>query len=204
MEIILPAIFVFANIVLFLLCWYHSSKILHPIQMSSSRPAHQTAIAVLVKRMKYYPIIQCVLLVMMDFAVIGGGAAFFDFFNMLIPLSALSYLVLFLKMQPLALDHLKYRLGLGGKPVSPAKGPSQHSTTTTKTTTSTTTAASGAAKSSTTTSLSASLVESRYDTDVVDYDNMEDDELSFIIRNSSSVGSGSDNGIGNVINQSQL
>ena len=42
-------------------------------------------------------------------------------------------------------------------------------------------------------------MESQYDTDLVDYDKMEDDEL---FRNGSSIGS--DNDVGNITDQSQL
>ena len=45
-------------------------------------------------------------------------------------------------------------------------------------------------------------MESQYDTDLVDYDKMEDDELSSIVRNASSIGSGND--VGNITDQSQL
>jgi hypothetical protein len=185
---LLPSILVFANVVLFLLSRYHSNKILQPIQQmmassSLSRPAHQTAIAVLVKRMRFYPIIQSVILAVLIFAFLG----FVLYGCVLIPLSALAYLVLFLKMQPFAFEHLKYRLGLGGKPVNAFKAQSQNSS----------------AKTSNTTSLlSTSIVESQYDTDLVDYDKMEDDELSSIVRNAPSIGG--DNDIDNIASQSQL
>ena len=152
---------------------------------SLSRPAHQTAIAVLVKRMRFYPIIQSVILVVLTFAFLNEYFALYG--CVLIPLSALAYLVLFLKMQPFAFEHLKYRLGLGGKPVNAFKAQSQNSS----------------AKTSNTTSLlSTSIVESQYDTDLVDYDKMEDDELSSIVRNAPSIGG--DNDIGNIASQSQL
>ena len=188
---LLPSILVFANVVLFLLSRYHSNKILQPIQQmmassSLSRPAHQTAIAVLVKRMRFYPIIQSVILVVLIFSfLLDTYSAVFG--CVLIPLSALAYLVLFLKMQPFAFEHLKYRLGLGGKPVNAFKAQSQNSS----------------AKTSNTTSLlSTSIVESQYDTDLVDYDKMEDDELSSIVRNAPSIGG--DNDIDNIASQSQL
>ena len=185
---IIPSILIFANLLLFFLCWYHSSKILHPIQMSSRIPDHVAAMGLLVKRMKYYPLIQCTLLVMMILAYFDGQF-YNEYINMLIPISALSYLVLFLTMQPFALDHLKYRLGLGGKRVSPVKARSQHDDTTTSAG-STTTKQAG---------LSSSM-----DADLVVHDNMEDDELSSIIDNSSSAGSGSHNVVGDVIIDSQL
>ena len=184
LSIGLPSTLVFANIVLFLLSRYHSNRILQPIQQmmtSSSRPDSQSAIAVLVKRMQFYPITQSVLLIVLLLTN-------YYFFFILVPLSALAYLVLFLKMQPFALDHLKYRLGLGGKPVNTAaKAQPQHSSTKT---------------SNTTSLLSTSIVESQHDTDLVDYDRMEDDELSSIVKNASSIGSGND--VGNISDQSQL
>ena len=189
----LPSILVFANVVLFLLSRYHSNKILQPIQQmmassSLSRPAHQTAIAVLVKRMRFYPIIQSVILVVLIVSfLLDTYSAVFCCVLVLIPLSALAYLVLFLKMQPFAFEHLKYRLGLGGKPANAFKAQSQNSS----------------AKTSNTTSLlSTSIVESQYDTDLVDYDKMEDDELSSIVRNAPSIGG--DNDIDNIASQSQL
>ncbi len=61
------------------------------------------------------------------------------------------------------LDYIKYRLGLGGKPVNSVKSDSQHASTKT---------------SNTVSVLSTSIVESQYDTDLVGYHKMEDDGLS--------------------------
>ncbi len=47
-------------------------------------------------------------------------------------------------------------------------------------------------------------MESQYDTDLVDYDKMEDDELSSIVRNASTIGNGNGISIGTIVNQSQL
>lgn len=67
---------------------------------------------VLVKRMKFFPIIQA------TFWVLSMSFSPYEYYTiirfLLVPVCATAYMIIFLKMRPFAIDHLKYRLGLSG------------------------------------------------------------------------------------------
>ncbi len=164
-----------------------SQKILHPFSHTTNQmsallvpPVHRS-IAVLVNRIIYYPLIQSFLYL----------SSFW--LPVIVFLAPLGYLTLFLKMQPFAFEHLKYRLGCcglcGGSRVKPEV-----------TRTSFISPISSARVSTINTVLRSSLSSDRSTNDVnninpqslgvdlVDYDTMEDDELVLVISNFSAGG----------------
>lgn len=169
---VLPVGLIVVNIVLYLLSWYRSFKITFSETSPLKISKHQTAITALVNRIKFYPIIQsCLYFVMFNTSSSSyyGTRVFFDqyyeiFCSLMIPTCALAYLILFLKMQPNAFDQLKHRIGLAEKPktldnkIQPSRITNYNAN---------------------------NIVMSQYDSDDIDYDNLNDDELEIIIRRSS-------------------
>ena len=112
-AIYFPAALVFANLLLFLsfYCLVFGKSLLtknSPATMATTESRTFKAVKALVNRMKYYPIIQCILFVCVCYAPTIS----------IIPIAipSFAYLALYLAMQPSGMQHLKSRLGLSDKP----------------------------------------------------------------------------------------
>ncbi len=161
-----------------------SQKILHPFSYTTNQmsaqlvpPVHRS-IAVLVNRIIYYPLIQSVLYLSSYWLPV------------IVFLSPIGYLALFLKMQPFAFDHLKYRLGCcglcGGSRIKPevtrTSFISPVSTVRVTTTTINPALTSSLSFDNSTNDMNYINPQS-LGVDLVDYDAMEDDELVLVISN---------------------
>ncbi len=173
---VFPIALIIVNFVLFILILQHSRVIMSNVSPTRERVAStQSAISTLVRRLKYFPIIQSLLLLiaMLDAFKLTYLALIFVAF----PSSA--YLILFLKMQPSAWAHLKFRFGCGGKLAYSSRGNRNGNNT-----------------SMLPPNMSSSLVDSdafaqsiSHPDATADYDLLEDDELSTIINSASVDGS---------------